>query len=96
MFYVVTAVLNLVAPFFTAPALITLTEALPKSVRSGVLATLYAVAISTFGGTTQVTVKYLTDLTGSPLAPAWYLTGALIVGAVAMLLVRETAPVRTG
>jgi MHS family citrate/tricarballylate:H+ symporter-like MFS transporter len=67
---------------------------LPAAVRSGTLATLYAVAIAVFGGTTQFTVKWLTDATGNPLAPAWYLTGALVVGGLAMAAMRETAPIK--
>jgi MHS family citrate/tricarballylate:H+ symporter-like MFS transporter len=39
-------------------------------------------------------IKLLIDRTGNPLAPAWYWTGAAIVGLVAMALVRESAPVR--
>jgi MFS family permease len=82
--------------FFATPALVTVTESLPKAVRSGALAIIYAVAVSIFGGSTQFAVKALIDLTGSPLAPAWYMTGAVIVGGIAMSLMRETAPVKVG
>lgn len=82
--------------FFAAPALVAVTESLPKAVRSGALAIIYAVAVSVFGGSTQFAVKALIDLTGSPLAPAWYMTGAVIIGGIAMSLMRETAPVKVG
>lgn len=82
--------------FFATPALVTVTESLPKAVRSGALAIIYAVAVSLFGGSTQFAVKALIDLTGSALAPAWYMTGAVIVGGIAMSLMRETAPVKVG
>jgi hypothetical protein len=36
-------------------------------------------------------VKLLTDITGSPIAPAWYLTGALVIGALAMSAFRGAA-----
>jgi hypothetical protein len=36
------------------------------------------------------------DLTGSPLAPAWYMTGAVLIGGIAMTLMKETAPVKVG
>jgi hypothetical protein len=36
------------------------------------------------------------SVTGSPLAPAWYMSGALAVGLTGMALMRETAPVKGG
>jgi MFS transporter, MHS family, citrate/tricarballylate:H+ symporter len=92
----VTALLSALLAFVSGPALITITESLPRGVRSGALGTLYAVAIAGFGGSTQVTIKWLTYVSGSPLAPAWYLAGALVIGVIAMALVAETAPVKTG
>jgi hypothetical protein len=74
------------------PMLVSITESLPRAVRSGALATMYACTISVFGGTTQVMVKWLTDLTHGPLAPAWYMVGALMFGGSAAYLTRETAP----
>ena len=53
---------------------------------------IYASAISVFGGTAQFAVAWLTDLTGSPLAPAWYLTGAVAITLVAMSQMPESAP----
>jgi MFS family permease len=91
-----TAWLSALQSFLSAPVLIAVAESLPKSMRSAGLATLYAVAISIFGGTTQVVIKLLIDKTGSPLAPAWYMTAALAVGAIAMALFPESAPAKTG
>jgi len=86
------AVVSMLSALNTTPMLVSITESLPRGVRSGVLATMYACTISVFGGTTQFIVKWLTDLTGSPLAPAWYMTGALLFGGTAAYLMRETAP----
>jgi len=72
------------------------TEALPQEIRGGVFATVYAVAIATFGGTAQLVVTWLLHISGDPLAPSWYLLLAAIVGLVAMNLMPETAPVRAG
>jgi hypothetical protein len=47
-----------------------------------------------FGGTAQLVVTWLLHVTGNPLAPAWYLLLAAIVGLVAMSLMPETAPVK--
>jgi hypothetical protein len=72
------------------------TEALPQNIRGGVFATIYAVAIATFGGTAQLVVNWLLHVSGNPLAPAWYLLLAAVAGLVAMCLMPETAPVKTG
>jgi len=94
--YAATALLSALLAFMTGPGLISLTEALPRGVRSGALGTIYAVAIAGFGGSTQFIIKTLTDVTHSPLAPAWYMAGAAAIGAVAMAFMPETAPVKTG
>jgi MHS family citrate/tricarballylate:H+ symporter-like MFS transporter len=92
----VMGILAALQAFFTTPALVTVTESFPKAVRSGALAIIYALAVSVFGGSTQFAVKTLIDLTGSALAPAWYMTGAVLIGGIAMSLMRETAPVKVG
>jgi MFS family permease len=74
----------------------TFTEALPQRIRGGVFATVYAVAIASFGGTAQLVVTWLIHVSGNPLAPAWYLLFAAIVGLVAMILLPETAPIKVG
>jgi len=88
------AVMAMFAAVSSVPVIVTITEQLPAHIRSGAVATIYAFAISIFGGSTQFVIKLLIDRTGNPLAPAWYWTGAAIVGLVAMALVRESAPVR--
>jgi len=70
------------------------TETLPKRIRGGAFATIYATSIAFFGGTTQLVVTWLIHVTGSPLAPAWYLFGATIVGQIAYMLILESAPVK--
>jgi hypothetical protein len=71
-------------------------ESLPIEIRSGGIGLVYAVAISLFGGTASLVVTWLTAVTGSPLAPAWYMCGALALGVLSMLTMRETAPIKTG
>jgi surface polysaccharide O-acyltransferase-like enzyme len=72
------------------------TEALPQQIRGGIFATVYAVAIASFGGTAQLVVTWLLHVTGNPLAPAWYLLLAAVVALIAMSLLPETAPVKGG
>jgi MFS family permease len=69
-----------------------LAEALPKNIRGGAFATIYAVAIAIFGGTAQLVVAWLTEVTGDALAPSWYLLLATAVGLIAMIFMPETAP----
>ncbi|HTC83322.1 MAG TPA: MFS transporter [Rhizomicrobium sp.] len=70
-------------------------ESLPIGMRSGGIGIIYAVAIALFGGTASLIVTWLTAVTGSPLAPAWYMCAALALGVLSMLTMRETAPVKT-
>lgn len=87
-----TAVLYSLAALSTTPIVIWLTESLPAAIRSGGVATVYAISIAIFGGTTQYTVTWLIRVTRNPEAPAWYWAGAALVGLAAMFAVRETAP----
>ena len=90
--YAATALLCTLQNFTDVPGLLLITESLPRHLRSGALSMIYATAIALFGGSTQFVVKALIDGTGNPLSPAWYMTGALVIGAAAMLMMRETAP----
>ena len=74
---------------------VALAEGLPKPIRGGAFATIYAVAIAGFGGTAQLIVAWLIHVTGNPLAPAWYLLLAAAVGLAAMAMMHETAPDRS-
>jgi MHS family citrate/tricarballylate:H+ symporter-like MFS transporter len=73
---------------------VALAEGLPKNIRGGAFATIYAVAIASFGGTAQLVVTWLIHVTGNALAPAWYMLFAGAVGLTAMVMMRETAPVK--
>jgi MFS family permease len=69
-------------------------ETLPKRIRGGAFATIYASSIALFGGTTQLVITWLIQITGNPLSPAWYLFGATIVGQIALMLILESAPAK--
>ncbi len=86
------AMLTIPGNISSSSVLVAITESLPPAIRSGALATIYALAISAFGGTTQFIVTWLIAATGDPLAPAWYMGIAVIAGVVAMVAMRETAP----
>lgn len=97
--WIVYTMMGLIAALFaigTPPVIVALTEALPKKIRAGVVATTYAFAISVFGGSTQFVISWLIHRTGNPLAPAWYWMGATVLGLAAASLMPETAPERSG
>ena len=87
-----TAVLSSLATVATCPVVIWLTESLPAGIRSGGVGIVYAVAITTFGGTTQYAVTWLIRATGNPLTPAWYWIAASIAGIIAIIVAHESAP----
>lgn len=92
LIYAISALLNGLYGLYVGVAVVAVVESLPRSSRSGVFGILYAIGIAVFGGFTQFIIKWLIDVTGNPLAPAWYLSVALIVGALAMTLLPESAP----
>ncbi len=77
------------------PAVLTsIAESYPVMLRARSIGFLYAFAVAVFGGSAQYVVTWLIEVTGSPLAPAWYMTVAMMVGLVGMALMRETAPAK--
>lgn len=72
-----------------------LAESLPKSIRSSGFGIIYSVSMAVFGGTTQLVTTWLLHVTGSAMAPAWYLISAVVLGQIALMLMRESAPART-
>jgi len=94
VFYAAIAVVTILQSLSTPPVIVVLTEQLPRAVRSGVVAIVYAFAISIFGGSTQWVITKLIQVTHDPLMPAYYWTAALVLGLVAMALVKESAPIR--
>jgi MFS family permease len=90
----VSAGLSLANTISITAALAALTEGMPRRIRGQSLGLTYAFSISVFGGSTQFTVAWLTGVTHSPLAPAWYATAAVAISLVAMLLLPESAPGR--
>ena len=90
--YLGMAVLGVLLPIASGPMIVSLAESLPKNARAATLATMYAVALTCFGGTTQFVIQWLIQATGSALAPAWYMSGATALGLCGALLLAESAP----
>jgi MFS transporter, MHS family, citrate/tricarballylate:H+ symporter len=83
--WVATAVFSFVNGLSSTATLVFVAENMPRAIRGRSTGLIYAVSISVFGGSTQFIVAGLTVLTGSPLAPAWYATGIVILSLVASL-----------
>lgn len=66
-------------------------ELFPTSVRYTGIALGFNVGAALAGGTAPYVCTWLVDVTGSSLAPAWFLMGTAVVTLVAALRMRETA-----
>jgi MFS family permease len=91
-----TAILGLLTQSASAVNLVAITESLPPQIRSTTTAAVYAIGVAIFGGTTQPIIAALIRISGSALAPAWFLTGTSFIALIATILMRETAPAKTG
>jgi MFS family permease len=91
--YGVTIFLTTLHIFGSTPALLLFAEALPARIRAGGLGIVYALSIALFGGTAQLIDKALTDWTGSPLAPGWYMSAAVACGLIGTFFIREVTRV---
>ncbi|HWA64170.1 MAG TPA: MFS transporter [Caulobacteraceae bacterium] len=89
-----TAVLVFLNSASSSAALTAVTESTHKAVRSIAVAAVYATAVAVLGGSTQPIIAALIHATGDPLAPAWYMAAASVVGLLAGVLMRESAPSR--
>lgn len=73
-----------------AASLVAIPEAFARRHRALGLGVAYAVGVSIFGGTTQFIITWLIHATGNAVAPAWYVTIASFITAIAMLAMPET------
>ena len=69
------AVMVILAAISSVPVIVTITETLPPHIRSGAVATIYAFAISIFGGSTQFVIKLLIDPHGQSAGARLLLDG---------------------
>jgi MFS family permease len=85
-----TVLLGLLMGVLTPPSVTLFTEALPARVRAGAIGTVYAVSIAVFGGSAQFIEQLLINRTGSPIAPAFYMTAAIGIGMIGIFMLKET------
>lgn len=71
-----------------------ISESIPKAVRARAFALIYALPVAILGGSTQLIITWILEVTGSPMSIAWYLTGVSLIGFVAMYALKESAPAK--
>ncbi|QCP54465.1 MFS transporter [Trinickia violacea] len=87
----VVAILAVLVAFTAVPNIVVLPELFPREIRATGMSIVYCLGVSIFGGFAQFFATWLIQLSGSPLAPAWYLIGCGLVSLLALPFVRETA-----
>jgi len=86
-------ILSFASALVSAPVYAAVAENLPPAIRARGFALIYSLPVTVLGGTTQLVVTWILRLTGEPMAVAWYLAGVSLIGLLAMLALRESAPV---
>jgi MFS family permease len=86
---VMQAILCSLVGLFFGPISTAIAEQFPTGVRSTGLAIAYNFAVMLFGGFAQFIVTWLIRVTGSPLAPAYYVMFGAVIGFIASLFLAE-------
>ncbi|WP_305098163.1 MFS transporter [Croceibacterium aestuarii] len=89
-------ILSYISGYMYGAVYAAISESIPKAVRARVFALVYAVPVTFLGGSTQLVVTWILEVTGNPMSIAWYLTGVSLIGLVAMWALKESAPVKVG
>ena len=87
----VVAVLGMLVAFTAVPNIVMLPEMFPREIRATGMSIVYCLGVSIFGGFAQFFATWLIQLSGSTLAPAWYLIGCGLVSLLPLPFIRETA-----
>ncbi|MGH8782558.1 MFS transporter [Paraburkholderia sp.] len=87
----VVAGLAVLVAFTAVPNIVMLPELFPRAIRATGMSLVYCLGVSVFGGFAQFFATWLIQLTGSTLAPAWYLIGCGLVSLLPLPFMRETA-----
>jgi MFS family permease len=78
------AILSVLQAMSGAVTILVLPECFPRAVRSSGTAITYSLGVTIFGGTAQFIVTWLLDVTGNPMAIAWYLIATNTIGMIAL------------
>ena len=89
-------ILSFVSGYMYGAVYAAISESIPKAVRARAFALVYALPVAILGGSTQLVVTWILEVTGNPMSIAWYLTGVSLIGFAAMYALKESAPVKLG
>jgi MFS transporter, MHS family, proline/betaine transporter len=87
----VVAGLAVLVAFTAVPNIVMLPEMFPREIRATGMSIVYCLGVSIFGGFAQFFATWLIQVSGSNLAPAWYLIGCGVVSLIPLPFMRETA-----
>ncbi|TDY26063.1 putative MFS family arabinose efflux permease [Paraburkholderia sp. BL6665CI2N2] len=87
----VVAGLAVLVAFTAVPNIVMLPEMFPREIRATGMSIVYCLGVSIFGGFAQFFATWLIQVSGSNLAPAWYLIGCGVVSLLPLPFMRETA-----
>jgi MFS family permease len=87
----VVAGLAVLVAFTAVPNIVMLPEMFPREIRATGMSIVYCLGVSIFGGFAQFFATWLIQISGSNLAPAWYLIGCGVVSLLPLPFMRETA-----
>jgi len=85
----IVGVLSILTSIQAAPAITMIPEMFPKEVRVTGMSVVYSVGVALFGGFAQFFATWLIQLTGSKLAPAWYLIVLVSLSTVALFWIKD-------
>jgi MFS family permease len=87
-------ILSFISGYMYGAVYAAISESIPKQVRARVFALVYAIPVTFLGGSTQLVITWILEVTGNPMSIAWYLTGVSLIGFGAMYALKESAPVK--
>ena len=88
---VVQLIFALMLAVFSGPGPAAIAEIFPTSSRSTWMSTAYSLSVAIFGGFAPYIATWLISVTGTPLAPTFYLIVAAAISTIAVLSLKETA-----
>ncbi|AIY41415.1 Permeases of the major facilitator superfamily [Collimonas arenae] len=85
------ALLSFLTTFIAVPSLVMLPEMFPRPVRVTGMSVVYCVGVSIFGGFAPFFATELMALSGSNLAPSWYVIGCAVIALLSLPLIQDKA-----